>query len=40
MNVLLTGGAGYIASHMVVALLGVIAADNFINSSPDPSRVL
>lgn len=39
MNVLLAGGAGYIASHTAVALLeaghDVVVADNFINSSPE-----
>jgi len=39
MNVLLTGGAGYIGSHIAVELLDsgyeVIIADNFSNSSPD-----
>ena len=37
-NVLLTGGAGYIGTHVAVELLeagcGVIIADNFCNSSP------
>ena len=39
MNVLLTGGAGYIGSHIAVELLdsghSVIIADDFSNSSPD-----
>lgn len=39
MNVLLTGGAGYIGSHTCVELIQaghkVIIADNFINSSPE-----
>lgn len=39
MTVLLTGGAGYIASHTAVELLDagfkVLAADNFSNSSPE-----
>jgi len=39
MKVLLTGGAGYIGSHIAVELLDsdheVIIADNFSNSSPD-----
>lgn len=39
MDVLLTGGAGYIGSHIAVALLqsgyGVIIADDYSNSSPD-----
>ena len=39
MKVLLTGGAGYIGSHVAVELLecghGVIIADNYSNSSPD-----
>ena len=37
MNVLVTGGAGYIGSHTCVELLergyGVIVADNLVNSS-------
>jgi UDP-glucose-4-epimerase len=39
MNVLLTGGAGYIGSHAAVSLMeaghSVVSADNFINSSPE-----
>lgn len=39
MNILLTGGAGYIGSHTAVELLNagydVIIADNFSNSSPE-----
>ena len=39
MNVLLTGGAGYIGSHIAVELqeqgYGVVIADNFSNSSPE-----
>ena len=39
MNILLTGGAGYIGSHIAVELLssgyGVIIADDYSNSSPD-----
>ena len=39
MKILLTGGAGYIGSHIAVELLNssydVIIADNFSNSSPD-----
>jgi len=39
MNILITGGAGYIGSHTCVALLergyDVIVADNFANSNPD-----
>ena len=39
MNVLVTGGAGYIGSHTVIELLGakheVIIVDNFSNSSPE-----
>ena len=39
MNILLTGGAGYIGSHIAIELLNtgynVIIADNFSNSSPD-----
>ena len=38
MNVLVTGGAGYIGSHTCVELLekgyGVVVADNLVNSSP------
>ena len=37
MNVLVTGGAGYIGSHTCVELLnrgyGVVVADNLVNSS-------
>lgn len=39
MNILVTGGAGYIGSHTVVELLAkqhrVIVADNLVNSSPE-----
>jgi UDP-glucose 4-epimerase len=39
MNVLLTGGAGYIGSHTAAAFIaqghGVVVADNFSNSSPE-----
>lgn len=39
MNVLITGGAGYIGSHTCVELLangyGVVTMDNYSNSSPD-----
>ena len=39
MNVLITGGAGYIGSHTAVELLncgfGVVVMDNYSNSSPD-----
>ena len=39
MNVLVTGGAGYIGSHTCLALLelgyDVVAVDNFCNSSPE-----
>ena len=42
MKVLLTGGAGYIGSHIAVELLGcgydVVIADNYSNSSPDVIR--
>ena len=44
MTILLTGGAGYIGSHVAVELLrsgyDVIIADNFCNSSPEvPARI-
>ena len=44
MTVLLTGGAGYIGSHVAVELLqlgyDVIIADNFYNSSQEvPERI-
>ena len=39
MNILLTGGAGYIGSHAAVALLeaghSVVCFDNYANSKPD-----
>ena len=42
MNVLVTGGAGYIGSHTIVELLengyDVVAVDNFSNSSPEALR--
>lgn len=42
MRVLLTGGAGYIASHTAVCLIErgheAIALDNFANSSPESVR--
>lgn len=42
MNVLITGGAGYIGSHTCVELLehgcGIVAMDNYCNSSPDVIR--
>lgn len=42
MNVLVTGGAGYIGSHTCIELLnnncGVIVMDNYCNSSPDALR--
>ena len=38
MNILVTGGAGYIGSHTCVALLeqgyDLVVVDNFVNSSP------
>ncbi len=42
MRVLVTGGAGYIGSHTVVALVAaghdVVIADNFVNSKPESLR--
>ncbi|MCC6160729.1 MAG: SDR family NAD(P)-dependent oxidoreductase, partial [Nitrosomonas sp.] len=42
MNVLVTGGAGYIGSHTCVELLsagyGVVVFDNFCNSHPEALR--
>ena len=42
MNVLVTGGAGYIGSHTCVELLksgyGVIVVDNLSNSNPESLR--
>jgi len=42
MHVLVTGGAGYIGSHTILALLEagyeVVAADNYCNSSPESLR--
>ena len=39
MRILVTGGAGYIGSHTVLALLDagydVLIADNFVNSKPE-----
>ena len=44
MNVLVTGGAGYIGSHTVLSLLeaghSVLVADNFVNSKPEVLRRL
>ena len=44
MNVLVTGGAGYIGSHTCIELLNngyeIIVMDNFCNSSPDSLRVV
>ena len=42
MNVLVTGGAGYIGTHTCVELLNrgdrVIVLDNYVNSSPAALR--
>ncbi|MCR4621286.1 MAG: UDP-glucose 4-epimerase GalE [Clostridiales bacterium] len=42
MNILLTGGAGYIASHTLISLLesgyGAVTLDNYSNSSPEALR--
>ena len=42
MSILLTGGAGYIASHTLVELIqaghDVISVDNYVNSSPEALR--
>jgi len=42
MMILLTGGAGYIASHTIIELLKagheVVVADNFVNSQPEAIR--
>ena len=42
MNILVTGGAGYIGSHTCLELLqagyGVVVLDNFSNSSPESIR--
>ena len=39
MNILLTGGAGYIGSHTIVELdkagHSVVVVDNFVNSQPE-----
>lgn len=44
MRVLVTGGAGYIGSHTVLALLGagydILIADNFVNSKPEAVKRL
>ena len=38
MNILVTGGAGYIGSHTIVELLGagydIVVMDNYSNSAP------
>ena len=42
MNILVTGGAGYIGSHTCVELLeggyGVVVIDNLCNSNPESLR--
>ncbi|HEX3039914.1 MAG TPA: SDR family NAD(P)-dependent oxidoreductase, partial [Caproiciproducens sp.] len=44
MNVLVTGGAGYIGSHTCVELLnngyGVVVMDNYSNSSPEVLKIV
>ena len=40
MNILVTGGAGYIGTHTLVELLDrghdVVVVDNYVNSHPEP----
>ena len=42
MNILLTGGAGYIGSHTIIGLdkagLSVVVVDNLVNSNPESLR--
>ncbi len=42
MNILLTGGAGYIGSHTIIELdkagHSVVVVDNFMNSQPEALR--
>lgn len=42
MNILLTGGAGYIGSHTIIELdkagHSVVVVDNFVNSQPEALR--
>lgn len=42
MNILLTGGAGYIGSHTIIELdkagHGVVVVDNLVNSNPESLR--
>ena len=44
MNILLTGGAGYIGSHTIIELdkagHSVVVVDNFMNSQPESLRLL
>ena len=42
MNILLTGGAGYIGSHTIIELdkagHSVVVVDNFVNSQPEAQK--
>ena len=44
MNVLVTGGAGFIGSHTCVELLqngvDIVVMDNYVNSSPEALRAV